>query len=136
MSHDTELHVLGREVTGQIQSQKADGVPFLTSPFSGRIIPWMRAVLGSERTLGLCESQITRRSFAFTNLGLLERLDVQERYRDLEIEELSRQDRQPQEGRSGLSRSSSSSASNLLASGHTAPAVCCAQNRFGDLSPG
>jgi NRPS condensation-like uncharacterized protein len=88
VSRDTELHALGREVTGQIQSQKADGIPFLTSPFSGRLIPWMRALLGSERALGLCESQLTRRSFAFTNLGLLERLDVQERYRDLEIEEL------------------------------------------------
>ena len=84
----TELHALGRDVTGQIQSQKADGIPFLTSPFSGRLIPWMRALLGSTRMLRLCESQLTRRSFAFTNLGLLERLDVRERYGGLEIEEL------------------------------------------------
>ena len=88
VSPDTKLHALGRDVTGQIQSQKADGIPFLTSPFSGRLIPWMRALLGSKRTLGLCESQLTRRSFAFTNLGLLERLDVQERYLGLQIEEL------------------------------------------------
>jgi hypothetical protein len=38
--------------------------------------------------LRLCESQLTRRSFAFTNLGLLERLDVREHYGGLEIEEL------------------------------------------------
>ena len=88
VSPDTELHALGRDVTGQIQSQKADGIPFLTSPFSGRLIPWMRALLGSRRMLRLCESQLTRRSFAFTNLGLLERLDVRERYGGLEIEEL------------------------------------------------
>ncbi|MBW1762851.1 MAG: hypothetical protein JRG67_16100 [Deltaproteobacteria bacterium] len=88
LSSATELHALGRDVTGQIQSQKADGIPFLTSPFSGRLIPWMRASLGPKRTLRLCESQLTRRSLAVTNLGLLERLDVQERYRGLEIEEL------------------------------------------------
>ncbi len=88
LSPDTELHSLGRDVTGQIQSQKAEGIPFLTSPFSGSLIRWMRALLGSKRTLGLCESQITRRSLAVTNLGLLERLDVQERYGALEIEEL------------------------------------------------
>jgi hypothetical protein len=88
LSSATELHPLGRDVTGQIQSQKADGIPFLTSPFSGRLIPWMRASLGPKRTLRLCESQLTRRSLAVTNLGLLERLDVQERYRGLEIEEL------------------------------------------------
>ena len=88
LSSDTELHALGRDATGQIQSQKADGIPFLTSPFSGRLIPWMRASLGPKRTLRLCESQLTRRSLAITNLGLLDRLDVQERYRGLEIEEL------------------------------------------------
>lgn len=88
VSPNTELHKLGREVTEQIQLQKADGIPFLTSPFSGRLIPWMRVLLGSKRMLRLCEGQLTRRSFAFTNLGLLERLDVRERYRGLEIEEL------------------------------------------------
>ncbi len=88
LSSNTEVHALGRDVTGQIQSQKADGIPFLTSPFSGRLIPWMRASLGPKRTLRLCESQLTRRSLAVTNLGLLERLDIQERYRGLEIEEL------------------------------------------------
>jgi NRPS condensation-like uncharacterized protein len=88
LSSDTELHALGRDVTGQIQSQKANGIPFLTSPFSGSLIRWMRALLGANTTLRLCESQITRRSLAVTNLGLLERLDVQERYKGLEIEEL------------------------------------------------
>ena len=88
LSSDTELHALGRDVTGQIQSQKAGGIPFLTSPFSGSLIRWMRALIGSKRTLRLCESQMTRRSLAVTNLGLLERLDVQERYGALEIEEL------------------------------------------------
>jgi hypothetical protein len=86
---DAQLrHALGREVTGHIQSQKADGIPFLTSPFSGGLIRWLRALLGSKMTLRLCESQLTRRSLAVTNLGLLERLDVQERYGALEIEEL------------------------------------------------
>jgi NRPS condensation-like uncharacterized protein len=88
VSPDTALHRLGREVTEQIQLQKVNGIPFLTSPFSGRLIPWLRVILGSKQTLRLCESQLTRRSFAFTNLGLLERLDVRERYDDLEIEEL------------------------------------------------
>ena len=88
LSSDTEIHALGREVTGHIQSQKADGIPFLTSPFSGGLIRWLRALLGSKTTLRLCESQLTRRSLAVTNLGLLERLDVQERYGGLEIEEL------------------------------------------------
>ena len=88
MSPRTELDALARDVTGQIQSQKADGIPFLTSPFSGRLIPWIRALVGSKTTLRLCESQLTRRSFAFTNLGLLDRLDVHERYGALEIEEL------------------------------------------------
>jgi hypothetical protein len=88
LSSDTELHALGREVTGEIQSQKADGIPFLTSPFSGGLIRWLRASLGSKQTLRLCETQLTRRSLAITNLGLLERLDVQERYGELEIEEL------------------------------------------------
>ncbi|NNE18663.1 MAG: hypothetical protein HKN10_09315, partial [Myxococcales bacterium] len=37
VSPDTKLHVLGRHVSGQIQAQKADGIPFLTSPFSGRL---------------------------------------------------------------------------------------------------
>ena len=88
LSSDTELHALGRDVTGRIQSQKAEGIPFLTSPFSGSLIRWMPALLGASATLRLCESQITRRSLAVTNLGLLERLDVQERYGALEIEEL------------------------------------------------
>jgi NRPS condensation-like uncharacterized protein len=88
LSPDTDLHALGRDVTDQIQSQKADGIPFLTSPFSGALIRWMRGLLGPKRTLRLCESQVTRRSLAVTNLGLLDRLDVQERYRGLEIEEL------------------------------------------------
>lgn len=88
VSQDTEFHSLGRDVTGQIQSQKADGIPFLTSPFSGSLIRWMRVLLGANTTLRLCESQITRRSLAITSLGLLERLDVQERYGGLEIEEL------------------------------------------------
>ena len=79
---------LSQEVSRSIGAQKAAGTPVLTSPFLGRVLVLLSALLPTDWLRRLAERQLSANTLGITNLGPLESLGLRPRFGDLEVDEV------------------------------------------------